>query len=146
MVDLDYYSSWYIDAPYLHKSFGIVIALLTIVRFLWKILTPSPQANTNHSIHIQRLSSIAHNMMYLCLGIIFVSGYLISTADGRAIQVFNLISIPALPTSIANQTELAGVIHEYATDLLMLIVILHVVAALKHHFIDKDNTLTRILK
>ncbi len=146
MVDLDYYNSWYVDAPNLHKSFGVLVALITSFRFLWKKLTPSPAPNPNHSINIQRLSTSAHYLMYLCLSVIFISGYLISTADGRAIQVFNLISIPALPTSITNQTEISGIIHEYATDLLMLTIVLHALAALKHHFIDKDNTLIRILK
>ena len=146
MVDLDYYSIWYVDAPNLHKSIGITLALLTVFRFAWKKLTPSPLPNSAHSLTIQRLSHIGHYLLYLCLFIIFISGYLISTADGRAIAVFEIISIPALPSSIENQAELAGIIHVYTTDLLMIMVVLHLLAALKHHFIDKDNTLTRIFK
>lgn len=146
MVDLDYYSTWYNDAPNLHKSIGILLALLTVFRLSWKYLTPFPLPNSSHSHLTIKLSKIAHHLLYLCLFIIFISGYLISTADGRAISVFNIISIPALSTPIENQAELAGVIHVYTTDFLILTVAVHSIAALKHHFIDKDNTLTRIIK
>lgn len=146
MIDLDYYSSWYVDAPNLHKSLGILLALFTVFRLLWKFLTPSPAAPLGHAKHLILISRIAHYMMYIALFIIFISGYLISTADGRAIAIFQLLSIPALPAIADNQADLAGVIHEYATDMLMLMVVLHLLAALKHHFIDKDNTLLRLIK
>jgi cytochrome b561 len=74
------------------------------------------------------------------------SGYLISTADGKAIDVFEVISIPALPFAFDNQEDIAGDLHEICAWLLVVIVSLHAFAALKHHIVDRDKTLLRIIK
>jgi len=76
---------------------------------------------------------------------LMISGYLISTADGRAIEVFNLISLPSLGELFTDQEDLSGIVHKYLAYALMVTVILHALAALKHHFIDRDNTLLRML-
>ncbi len=73
------------------------------------------------------------------------SGYLISTADGRPLEVFGLFEIPALISGIDGQEDRAGEIHLALAYSLMGLTGLHAVAALKHHFIDKDRTLLRIL-
>ena len=74
-----------------------------------------------------------------------ISGYLISTADGRGIEVFDFFVIPALGSIIENQEDLAGLVHKWLAYLLVSLATLHALAALKHHFIDKDNTLNRII-
>jgi cytochrome b561 len=74
------------------------------------------------------------------------SGYLISTADGREVDVFNLFSLPAMPFSIDNQEDIAGDVHEILAWTLILLSTIHGLAALKHHFVDRDNTLKRMLK
>jgi cytochrome b561 len=75
-----------------------------------------------------------------------VSGYLISTADGRAIEVFAQFQIPALPWSIEQQEDLAGEVHESLAWILMGLVALHALAAVKHQLIDKDATLMRMIR
>lgn len=74
-----------------------------------------------------------------------ITGYLISTADGRGIDVFEIITIPAFGSIIENQEDIAGLIHKWLAYLLILLAALHAFAALKHHFIDKDNTLNRMI-
>jgi cytochrome b561 len=76
---------------------------------------------------------------------LFISGYLISTADGRAIEVFGWFELPATLT-LVNQEDVAGVIHWGLAWTLMATVALHAVAAIKHHWLDKDKTLVRMLK
>jgi len=73
-----------------------------------------------------------------------LSGYLISTADGRPISVFGWFEVPALLTSIPNQEDVAGLVHEYLAWGLVILAGLHGLAALKHHFIDRDPTLLRM--
>ena len=75
----------------------------------------------------------------------FLSGYLISTADGRGIEVFNWFEVPGLGSFIENQEDLAGQVHEYAAYILIGLSSLHALAALKHHFMNKDNTLKKML-
>jgi cytochrome b561 len=88
---------------------------------------------------------LGHSVLYLGLFLVMMSGYLISTADGRAISVFGLFDVPALITSIPNQADSAGLVHEYAAWALVIFAVVHALAALKHHFIDRDATLKRML-
>ncbi|GAB3022532.1 cytochrome b/b6 domain-containing protein [Bowmanella dokdonensis] len=144
MVDLTYYSDWYKTAPHIHKSVGILLALLTLARIGWRISRGRPEA-IGKAWEI-RLSHFVHILIYLLLITIFTSGYLISTADGSAIDVFNWFSVPGLGEFVENQEDLAGEFHEYLAYGLMGLVLLHTAGALKHHFLDKDKTLIRMLK
>jgi cytochrome b561 len=77
--------------------------------------------------------------------LIVISGYLISTADNSSISVFDIFQVPATITSIPEQEDIAGLVHEYLAYGIMGLTLLHVAAALKHHFIKRDNTLRKML-
>jgi len=143
MVDLTYYSEWYREAPYYHKSFGLTLFLLTVLRITWKLKNKTPK-NIGSNTTEHQLAKLAHLVLYGVLLCIIFSGYLISTADGRGIELFNLITVPSMGELFANQEDLAGEVHEIAAYTIMAMVALHVVAALKHHFIDKDETIKRM--
>lgn len=87
----------------------------------------------------------AHIALYSILFAIFISGYLISTADGKPISVFGLFDVPATLTDAGSQADLAGQIHLWLAWSVVILSVLHGLAALKHHFIDKDDTLKRML-
>jgi len=76
--------------------------------------------------------------------VILISGYLIPTANLQGIDVFNWLTVPALTTLSAQQTDIAGKVHQWFAWGLLALVILHIAAALKHHFINKDNTLRKM--
>ncbi|GAA5646852.1 MULTISPECIES: cytochrome b [Vibrio] len=143
MVDLTYYSQWYKTAPHWHKSVGIILAAVTIFRIVWKHVTLSPKVEGKAYEVI--LAKLAHSAIYLLLLVIFISGYLISTEDGRGIDVFNWFTVPGAGAFFEGQADTAGTIHYYAAWALILLAALHAVAALKHHFIDKDNTLRKMI-
>ncbi|AWL11376.1 Cytochrome b561 like protein [Saliniradius amylolyticus] len=144
MVDLNYYSDWYKTAPHYHKSVGLLLALLTLIRMLVRWLKSRPQPLG--AAWEQRVSSLAHAMIYLLLLGLFISGYLISTADGRSIDVFNWFTIPGAGSLIERQEDLAGEVHFYLAWTLIILAGLHALAAFKHHFWDRDATLKRMLK
>lgn len=146
MVDLNYYSEWYRTAPHWHKSIGIILLAFTLVRIGWKVITVSPKPVSTHSPKTRVATKLGHTALYGILLIILTSGYLISTADGRAIAVFDWFEVASLGELIANQEDIAGSIHQYAAYSLMAIVGIHILAALKHHFFDKDDTLRRMIK
>ena len=145
MVELDYYSEWYKQAPALHKSFGLCLLFVMIFRVVWKFIQIKPDPIKTHKPIERKLGGLVHSFLYLLLFVIMFAGYFISTADGRGIEVFGLFELPGFGSFVENQEDKAGVLHEYAAYLLMLVVILHAAAALKHHFIDKDQTLLRML-
>lgn len=145
MVELDYYSSWYKTGPDIHRSIGILLAIATLFRLLWITVSTKPNAVSNTNRLEKLVANIMHISLYIILFVLFTSGYLISTADGRAIDVFTWFSVPSLGEFITNQEDIAGEIHEWLAYVLISLVGVHALAALKHHFINKDNTLRRML-
>jgi len=143
MVGLDYYSEWYITAPYWHKSVGLILCALTALRLLWKFFTASP--GLLGTALEKKAAATAHYLLYVLLFILFISGYLISTADGRGIAIFNWFTVPGFGSFIENQEDWAGLVHEYVAYTLIALAAIHALAALKHHVIDKDNTLKKML-
>jgi len=145
MVDLGYYDPWYKQGPELHKSIGVLLFMVMVMRTLWRINQITPYSIATHSHNERKLGKLVHGFLYSALFILMLSGYLISTADGRDIEVFQLISIISLGELFTDQEDLAGTIHKYLAYILLFTVAIHALAALKHHFIDKDKTLVRML-
>lgn len=145
MVGLDYYSAWRKDAPDLHKSIGITLFAIMLVRIVWRLLSPPPPPLASYSRLTRIGAAFGHAFLYLGLFAVMIAGYLISTADGVGIPVFGLFEIPAVVSGLPDQANTAGVVHLYLAWVLVVFAGLHGVAAFKHHFIDRDATLTRML-
>ncbi len=145
MVELDYYDSWYQKAPHWHKSLGVLLAVTLLIRSLWRWTNPIPQALASHRRWEVRLARLTHITLYGVLFALVVSGYLISTADGRGIEVFNWFTLPSAGEFFERQEDLAGSIHYWLAISVIALACLHATAALKHHFIDRDGTLRRML-
>lgn len=145
MVELTYYDDWYHGSLAFHKSAGVLLALVFIARLIWRQFNTVPTGLSNKAIE-NKAAHWMHLGLYLVMAVLFISGYLISTADGRAVEVFGLFSVPATLTDRGSQEEIAGQIHELLAWSLAGLVILHALAALKHHLINRDNTLKRMLR
>jgi cytochrome b561 len=145
MVDLTYYSSWYQTAPHVHKSIGLLLLGLTLLRLVWRAMSLTPSALPNHQPWEKRMATWAHASLYTLMLLITFSGIMISTADGRDIWIFDWFSVPFPSAFIDEQADIAGVIHQYLAYSLIGLIVLHSAGAIKHHIIDKDNTLKRML-
>ena len=145
MLSLDYYDPNYNVLPYYHKSIGILFAILLAIRLLWMKFNPRPGPASGADEKEFRIGVKVQNLMLGLMVIIVTLGYLISTAKGDSIQVFNLFEVPATMTSMGNQAEWAAELHYWFALLLIITASLHALAALKHHFYDKDDTLKRML-
>jgi len=145
MVDLDYYSSWYRRAPDIHKSVGILFAVVFAVRLVLRIATPTPVPVAGTTVWESLASRAMHRLFYFLIACLLTAGYLISTADGRPISVFGWFEVPATITAIPDQEDQAGEIHWYLALTVVILAALHALAALKHHFFDHDATLRRML-
>jgi len=143
MVDLTYYDSWYHDAPELHKSIGMLLLLLLLFRLTWRMLNVRPALM---GLWWEKLVALGvHRLHYLLMFTVMFSGYLIPTAEGVGIDLFGWFTIPATFTFDKQQADLIGIIHLASAWAIIGLTALHGGAALKHHFIDKDITLTRML-
>jgi len=144
MDGLGYYDAWYQKAPHIHRSIGLLLAGLIILRLIWRQVTTLPAPLDNHKPWERLSAKATHWLLYGLLLLIFVSGYLISTAKGKPIEVFNWFSVPSLISGVDNLEDLSGEIHELAAFSVIGLTLLHAAAALKHHFIDRDRTLLRM--
>jgi cytochrome b561 len=145
MVGLDYYDAWRKAAPDLHKSIGLTLFAVMLFRVIWRWISPPPTALATHGKWTRLGARLGHLFLYVVLFATMFAGYLISTADGVGISVFGLFEVPSLIDSIPDQADVAGAIHLYLAWTLVVFSVLHGLAALKHHFIDRDATLTRML-
>ncbi|MGH1486122.1 MAG: cytochrome b [Cellvibrionaceae bacterium] len=145
MMRLDYEHYWYDYATYYHENIGILFALSIILRLLWRYFTLTPELSVTLSSLEKHLAHLAHGLLYtLCITTI-ISGYFILAADHRDISLFSWFSMPPLPKFHSLQADLSGKAHKVLAWGLIILAIIHTVAACKHHFIDKDNTLRKIL-
>ena len=145
MVDLDYYDPWYKQGPDLHRSIGMIVLLLLLIRLGWRLTNPRPAMESGMANWEKISATLVHWAFYILLFTIITSGYLISTADGRPVVVFELFEISATLTSIPDQEDIAGFVHFYLAVGTVILGGLHALAALKHHFINKDETLRRMI-
>ncbi|RED50740.1 cytochrome b [Aestuariispira insulae] len=143
MRSLSYYDPWYKDGPDLHRSIGVVLAVLILARLVWRWMNPQPH-DPAHARWERVVASWTHGLFYVLLFALFIAGFLISTADGRSMDVFGLFSIPSVIKQ-AGLEKTAGEIHEILAFTVIGLAVFHVIGALKHHVIDKDRTLLRML-
>jgi cytochrome b561 len=130
----------------LHKSLGLTILILTLVRIGWRLAHPAI-ALPSQMPRWQRLAArISHVLFYLALIVIPMTGWLASSAGGRTIAWFGLFPWPLLPVEGGRETARSLMaLHGLAVKGLYVLIALHVLAALKHQFVDRDNVLHRMI-
>lgn len=143
MVELEYYDAWYHKAPWVHRSVGLLLLGLLIFRLVWRLANAMPEIMGKSWERV--IALWVHRGHYLIMFALMISGYLISTADGRGIDLFGWFDVPALLPAEKGREELAGFIHRIIAWGFMGYVAMHAAAALKHHFVDRDSTLLRML-
>lgn len=128
-----------------HKSVGITILALAIIRVGWRIGHPPPPLPASMPAWQVTASHVSHWALYALLFLMPVSGWLMSSATAYSVSWFNLFQLPDLVAPDPQRAELFEEIHEFLAYTLGAVASLHVLAALKHHFLDKDTVLSRMI-
>ncbi|MCB1532772.1 MAG: YceI family protein [Alphaproteobacteria bacterium] len=128
----------------LHKSFGMLILMLAGFRILWKGLSFSPRDLPSHRSWERALAKLVHILLYVAMIGMPLSGWLMSSAGDFPNIFFGLFEVPALTGKDETLFKLMRTVHGTMALGLIVIIGLHVVGALKHHFIDRDETLQRM--
>lgn len=126
-----------------HKSFGLLILLLVLVRVFLHIVIRKPKPLSTYTTPEKILARLAHLFLYLALIVIPLSGWIMSSAGDFAIQFFG-IDVPDITNKDEAVFKLSREVHEILALVLTFVVGLHILGALKHHFIDGDITLKRM--
>jgi len=128
----------------LHKSLGVGIFMLMMLRLVWLKISPNPeQLSKNKFEHI--LGHAVKGLLYLAMLGMPISGWLMSNSAGHDVVFFNLFPLPNLVGENEMLHEVTEFMHGTFGYLLIAIVLLHIAGALKHHIIYKDETLLRML-
>jgi cytochrome b561 len=128
-----------------HKWVGITVLALFFARALWRLTHPVP-ALLPMPPWQRQAALFVHGLLYVMLLVQPVTGWLYSNASGRAIVYLGLIPLPNLVDKNKGLASMFRSIHSAGGALLAIVVGLHVLAALKHHVIDRDDTLKRMLR
>ncbi|MBT4837963.1 MAG: cytochrome b [Methylococcales bacterium] len=128
-----------------HKSFGLTVFVLIVIRIFWRSSNPTPNMPENMLKIEVFLAKAVHALLYAIMLIMPISGYIDSCAGDYHLAFFDLFEIPKIFDKNEALEEISVMVHHYTAILLGVAVSLHIVGALKHHFIVKDDTLLRML-
>lgn len=130
----------------LHKSIGITILALAVLRLLWRAFDPHPKPVPTMPAWQDLAARAGHALLYGLLFLVPLSGWWFDSLEGlRPMTWFGLFEVPHLVAPDAGMKHLAHEVHEYLFWALIIVAAGHALAALVHHFHDKDATLTRML-
>jgi cytochrome b561 len=122
-VELTYYDALYNILPSVHKSVGILLAVLFVISVIWRAINRKPDPLRTSSQLEVLAASVAHFLLSLLTGLILISGYLIPTANGASISVFEWFDVPAIIANLPQQEDIAGLIHKYLSYAIIGVVI-----------------------
>ena len=126
-----------------HKSLGMVILMLAIMRLLWRMAGSIP-ALPDATLLQQRLAGLGHSLLYGLMLALPLSGWVMSSAANRPINLFWLIEVPAITGPNKALKDIAEEVHEVSVTLLLVVLAVHIGAALWHHFKLRDSVLKRM--
>jgi cytochrome b561 len=128
-----------------HKSIGITILILAVVRLAWRWSNPTPTLPDTLKPYERTLARLTHALLYVLLFAVPLSGWLMSSARGFPVSWFGFLQLPDLVPKNKALYEALLTTHGILAWTLGVVATVHLVAALKHHFVLKDDVLRRML-
>lgn len=129
----------------LHKSVGITILALVVLRLAYRLASPVPPFPASRIAWEGRVARATHWLLYALLFAIPLVGWAMSGASGRPVVWFGLVELPQLVGADEALDERLEELHESLATVLAVVAVLHTLAALRHHFVLKDDVLRRML-
>ena len=132
--------------PYMqwHKTFGVALLIYGFWRVGWRIAQGFPRGNTGMPRWQAQVAKLIHIGLLAAILVMPVSGVLMTIAAGRDLSIWG-VTLLAAQGKIPWLDAVAGAVHGFAPPVILVLLTLHIGAALKHHFIDRDTTLRRML-
>lgn len=128
-----------------HKSLGVLILILMILRLINRLAVGAPIADPGIKPWQKTVSSVVHTSIYVLLFAMPIVGYIANSTFGASTPFFGVFNLPPI---VGKNEVLAAqlfTIHRWVGWLLIILVLMHVGAALSHYFIQRDNVLQRML-
>lgn len=129
----------------LHKSLGVLILLLMILRLINRLIAGAPAPDPSIARWQKAVSSAVHGLLYVLLFAMPLVGYLANSTYGATTPFFGLFTLPAIVGKDEALATKLFAFHMYTGWFVTLLVVMHIGAALQHHFVHRDNVLKRML-
>jgi cytochrome b561 len=128
-----------------HKSVGMTVLMLAVLRLAWRLFNKAPPLPSGMS-KLERLGAlISHWGLYTLIFLMPITGWLMSSAKNYSVSWFHLFTWPNLIAPNEQAFDILKNVHDGLAKILFAVAIVHVLAALKHHFWNKDDVLKRML-
>jgi cytochrome b561 len=134
-----------IDALAWHKSFGITILALALIRLVWRWLNPVPTLEQVTKPWERMLAHVSHVLLYALIFAMPLTGWMMSSARNFPVSWFHVVQLPDLVRPDKATYDFMHEAHEMLFAALVCVALLHILGALKHHFIDRNEVLKRML-
>lgn len=125
-----------------HKSIGATLLLIIAFRIFWRITHNPPELRSPMKAWERKLAETAHRALYVLMIAMPLSGLIMTLYSKYGLKWFGIPILPGLDDKGIRETFLT--VHEWVAVALALLIILHIAGALKHKFIDKDDTMKRM--
>jgi cytochrome b561 len=132
------YLSW-------HKWTGITVLILSAARILWRVTHAAPALPGTMKPWEKRLANASHTLLYVLFFATPITGWLFSSAAGIQTVYLGLLPIPDLLSKNKELADVLKVTHRWINYTMATVIVLHAAAALKHHFVDQDEVLVRMI-
>jgi cytochrome b561 len=129
----------------LHKSIGLTILVLVVLRLAWRLYAGRPLEVDGMPRWQQRIAALTHAGLYGLLFAIPLSGWVINSTSGFPLRWFGLVRVPAIAPRDTALNHLAKETHEVLFWILVATAAVHAAAAIYHHIVQRDATLVRML-
>lgn len=137
---------WHRTVQFVHNSAGLLVLLLLVARLAWRLADPPPATEpTRFGPVAAWAAKIGHGALYLLMLAVPITGIALVFANGRALRVFGLFEIASPWTRDREFAHSVHEVHEWLANALIIMALLHAVAALLHHWVLRDQTLLRMM-
>ena len=128
-----------------HKSFGLTILMLAVLRLVWRLVNPTPDLTVETRRWERVLARISHVLLYALIFAMPLTGWMMSSAKNYPVSWFKLFQFPDLVAPAEQTFHQMQDLHHLLFKVLVGVALLHAAGALKHHFIDRNDVLKRML-
>ena len=127
-----------------HEAVGLSLFILLPLKAAWMIFSPNPKFLPSMAAWERRIATVVRYMFIAAIVMIPLSGFLFVASNGDAVKLYDLFTIPDIGRLTTGTRDWLSDIHYYASYGCAALIVIHVIAALKHHFIDANTSLRRM--
>jgi cytochrome b561 len=128
-----------------HKPLGILVLIIGVISLIWYTSNIHPKLPNNTPIWQKVAARFSHVLLYFGIFAMPISGIIMSAGAGYPANFFHLTTVTLGFTKNQDMAQQFFNVHELVAGLLGALILIHILAAIKHHFVDKNNVLKRML-